>query len=297
MSWVLLLAGLQSDRPVIDEKAILRWIETLSSEDIDQRSEASRRLLEFGEPALPYLTEALEHQDPEVRERCRATIRHYEFEPGARGLARVGVDVPELRPDPERMREYESLAEAGKLSELLEKDHFWIPYAIHGLLSDRRLVAKGSVQLIHEIVKKRAISDVSGDIVSTGNFRDYRSAGSRAAQYAIWAQWWFRASSRRTVAEWEMGPSAAAENWMDILNTMRGGRFEDTSTVEHHILQRVKAMGSSAYPCLIRYVDYEDAAISQSTLNVLKTLTGREAKPGSRAEVKADWEAWLKTHR
>lgn len=76
-----------------------------------------------------------------------------------------------------------------------------------------------------------------------------------------------------------------------------GGGFDDLSRPEGRAFRKVKAMGSAAYPRLIRYVDNEDTMVGMAAVLVLNMLTARQEplpKPATQHKIKADWEAWLK---
>jgi hypothetical protein len=206
MLLLLALLALQEECPPTQEEAIRAWIEELGADDIDRRSEASRRLQAVGESVVPYLTEALASPDAEVRARCSTLISGFEWEPGARDLAGVGVEVPELKIPPERKREYEALAKAGKIDEIVKQDAYWLTCAFDGILSDRKVVAAASLRVIHGIIQKRAIPNVASDLASEPNLAAYRPAELRVEEYIYWAQWWFTVSARNMVAGWEEEP-------------------------------------------------------------------------------------------
>jgi hypothetical protein len=289
---------LQTADPVPE---IRRWIDALGSDDVDVRDRAFRSLQEKGESALPLIREALAVSDPEVRARCRALIRGIEFEPGARELAGVGVIVPDVRADPERMKEYERLVAAGKIDAILKEDHAWLTCAIAGLLSDRQPVAFGSLRVLRGIHSRRKIQDVGSGLADGLNLRAFRSAESRADEYAGWSQWWFTKAARDQVAGWERLPDPAVENWEETLRTLRGGAgFEDPTTAQHGLFRRVKGMGKAAYPFLIRSIDHEDGAIGNTAVEVLNKLTGMRSAGvtgETKGRVKEDWERWLNTEK
>jgi len=76
-----------------------------------------------------------------------------------------------------------------------------------------------------------------------------------------------------------------------------GGNFDDLSRPEGVAFYRVKAMGKAAYPRLVGYIDNEDIGIGRAAVQVLKTLTGRDSRmpnETNHAQVKEEWEKWLK---
>lgn len=92
----------------------------------------------------------------------------------------------------------------------------------------------------------------------------------------------------------------ARVNWDELMKILRpGGGFDDPSRPEGQAFARVKAMGKGAYPYLLRYLDHEELPLAVAAARVLNELTGRhQPLPtlATRAQVKADWEAWIKAN-
>lgn len=92
----------------------------------------------------------------------------------------------------------------------------------------------------------------------------------------------------------------ARVNWDELMKALRpGGGFEDPGRPEGQAFARVKAMGKGAYPYLLRYLDHEELPLAVAAARVLNELTGRQQPlptPATRAQVKADWEAWIKAN-
>lgn len=88
-------------------------------------------------------------------------------------------------------------------------------------------------------------------------------------------------------------------NWDQLLVALRpGGGFDDPGRPEGAAFKMVKDMGKAAYPHLIRYIDHEDMMIGRAAVTVLGELTGKKGtlpNEATKAKIKTEWEAWLKT--
>jgi hypothetical protein len=139
----------------------------------------------------------------------------------------------------------------------------------------------------------------------------------RSGEYTYWAQWWFTKSARDAVADWKAGagatggggdspaPSVAAGNpatepWEQTLRNCRSGGFSNSNNPEYYEFQKIKAMGKSAYPHLIRFIDNEDTSLGTTAVLILKELSGRSeatsrVTEANKAKIKEDWEGWLRS--
>ena len=280
------------------EKVIREWISLLSSADVRRREEATNKLRGAGDAARPHLIKAMESADSEVRERCRALMALHEMEPGARKLVALGVDVPVMNCRPELKKEYEGVAAAGKVEELLKKDYQWVIYAIDGLLSEDRKVVEGSLRLMHAMIRKRRIPGVMSELVKTGELQSFRAAQTRADEYTYWAQWWYTMSARNQAAEWENGPMADTENWDEALSLLGGGWKDGEPKLR---FEKIKAYEKAAYPHLLGFIHDQDLEQANTAVKVLRALTGRDGKDPVTKEnvvaVRAEWKGWLDSRK
>jgi len=93
-------------------------------------------------------------------------------------------------------------------------------------------------------------------------------------------------------------PSKAS--WDDIMKNLRpGGGFDDPTRPEGQTFAMVKNMGKGAYPYILRYFDHEELPMAVAAHRVLNELTG-QGKPNltlaNKAQLKADWEAYIKAN-
>jgi hypothetical protein len=94
---------------------------------------------------------------------------------------------------------------------------------------------------------------------------------------------------------------AKVADWDNIMSYLRtGGALDDPDRGEGFYFARIKKMGSAAYPYLIKYIEHEELPMARAAVTVLNALTGQN-KPipnatSSRAQVKAEWEAWVKAN-
>jgi hypothetical protein len=287
-----------------DSGPLQGWIEKLAADRIEDRDLASKKLLELGDSAIPLLKKALEGPDPERRARCRDILARMEFartkvEAGARVLAGVGIDVPDVGPDPRLKKEFENLLGQGKRSDIVDKDYTWLPCAIDGILSDEKAVAEGSLLALHEIIKKRGVPAEGSDLVRKPNLKEYFFAERRAEEYVYWAQWWFTMSARDLVRGWDRPGSADVTDWVRALEILRSGNGEgDPDSPEARIFKKVQSMGKRAYPSLVRFIDDEDPALRGTAQRLLHELSGRPSKElteKNKADLRKEWEAWLES--
>jgi hypothetical protein len=238
------------------------------------------------------------------------------FKPGARALAGVGKDVPDMRCNPDSKQTYEGMVSGGKVADVVAQDHSWITYIIDGLLSDNEAVAKGSMEAMHQIIKKRSLDARMSDLAKNPIIGGFNMPEMRSGEYTYWAQWWFTKSARDAVAGWAEGGTpaaggdpaaprvapgnAATEPWEQTLRNCRSGGFHNSSNPEFYEFQKIKSMGKAAYPHLIRFIDHEDTSLGTTAVLILKELSGRSEQPhrvteGNKAKLKEDWEGWLKS--
>jgi len=238
------------------------------------------------------------------------------FKPGARAMAGVGKDVPDMRCSPDAKQTYEGMVTGGKVAEVVGQDFTWITYIIDGLLSDNEAVAKGSMEALHQIIVKRKLDARMSDLAKNSVIGGFNMPEMRSGEYTYWAQWWFTKSARDAVADWREGAgggataggdpaaprvapgNAATEQWRDTLMKCRSGGFANSSNPEYYEFQRIKSMGKSAYPHLIGFID--DDELGTTAVLILKELSGRSdatsrVTPANKAKVKEDWEGWLRS--
>jgi hypothetical protein len=238
------------------------------------------------------------------------------FKPGARGLAGVGKDVPDMRCAPDAKQTYEGLVSSGKVAEVVNQDYTWVTFVIDGLLSDNEAVAKGSMDAMHQIIVKRKLDARMSDLAKNPIIGGFNMPEMRSGEYTYWAQWWFTKSARDAVADWAASaggttggggdPStprvaagnAATEPWEETLKKCRSGGFTNSSNPEYYEYQKIKGMGKSAYPHLISFIDNDE--LGTTAVLILKELSGRSeaasrVTPANKAKIKEDWEGWLKS--
>jgi hypothetical protein len=239
------------------------------------------------------------------------------FRPGARGMIDKATTptMPNLTQDGRTA--YESLV-SSKVADVVAQDFSWITYVIDGMLSDNETVAKGSMEAMHHIIKKHKLDSSQSDLGKNPNIGGFNMPEMRSGEYTYWAQWYFTVSARNAVASWasESGGSAssgggdspaprvaagnpATEAWEETLRKCRSGGFTNSSNPEYYEFQRIKGMGKSAYPHLVRFIDHEDTSLGTAAVLILKELSGRSEQPSrvteaNKAKIKEEWEGWLK---
>jgi hypothetical protein len=238
------------------------------------------------------------------------------FQPGARAMAGVGKDVPDMRCKPDAKQTFEGMVSGGKVAEVVGQDHIWITYVIDGLLSDNEAVVKGSMEALHQIIVKRKLDARMSDLAKGPIIGGFNMPEMRSGEYTYWAQWWFTKSARDAVASWAeaaggtgggdaAAPRVAATNpatepWEQTLRNCQSGGFTNSNTPEYFEFQKIKAMGKAAYPHLIRFIDNEDTTLGTTAVLILKELSGRSdatgrVTPANKSKIKEDWEGWLRS--
>jgi hypothetical protein len=239
------------------------------------------------------------------------------FKPGARAMAGVGKDVPDMRCNPDTKQTFEGMVTGGKVADVVGQDHVWITYIIDGLLSDNEAVAKGSMDALHQIIVKRKLDARMSDLAKNSVIGGFNMPEMRSGEYTYWAQWWFTKSARDAVADWGAAAggssggggdpavprvaagNAATEQWEQTLRKCQSGGFSNSNMPEWVEFQRIKGMGKSAYPHLIAFIDNEDTTLGTTAVLILKELSGRSDAPGrvtqaNKSKIKEDWEGWMK---
>jgi hypothetical protein len=237
------------------------------------------------------------------------------FKPGARGLAGVGKDVPDMRCNPDAKQTFEGMVTGGKIAEVVNQDYTWVTYVIDALLSDNEAVARGAMDAMHQIIVKRKLDARMSDLAKNPIIGGFNMPEMRSGEYTYWAQWWFTKSARDAVADWaasaggsvgggdpatpRVAPgNAATEQWEETLKKCRSGGFSNSSNPEYYEFQKIKGMGKAAYPFLVSFIDNDE--LGTTAVLILKELSGRSdapsrVTPANKATIKADWEGWLKS--
>ncbi|MBV8879317.1 MAG: hypothetical protein JO332_05110, partial [Planctomycetaceae bacterium] len=237
------------------------------------------------------------------------------FKPGARAMAGVGKDVPDMKCNPETKQTFEGLVSGGKVSEVVGQDYTWITYIIDGLLSDNEAVVKATCEALHKIIVKRKLDASQSDLGKQSTMGGINMPELRGGEYTYWAQWWLMLPNRNAIATWAeqagADPSSskpggstvignpASEDWAKTLAECRSGGFANQNNPEYYHFQRVKSMGKSAYPKLVEFIDNEDSTIGRAAVLLLIELTGRSDAPSrvndaNKAQIKADWAEYIK---
>lgn len=276
----------QSAPPTEKELGVL--VRQLNSEDPQVRDKALQKLEAAGDLAVPFLREGARTGEAETQARCRELLQRLEVEPGARNRM-DWTTCPELIKDKENRKRYEELLTEGRTAELLKEDYRWLLTAVDGLLSDRRPVVEGSMRLLHEIIRRRALDAVkSSDLATKPQLGNFRKAEVRIDEYVFWTQWWFTVSARNIVAAWEK--AGTAEGCKALL----GGRDPEAA------LATLRSAGPAAWPTLASLITTVDLATSRAAVAALKALTGRaSAEPDDKSvpSIREDWEKWIRDRR
>lgn len=93
---------------------------------------------------------------------------------------------------------------------------------------------------------------------------------------------------------------AKRADWDSIMTYLRsGGAFDDPERAEGIMFARVKKMGKAAYPYILKYIDHEELTMARAAVSVLDALTGRKSPfltAANRAQIKKDWEEWIRAN-
>jgi hypothetical protein len=93
---------------------------------------------------------------------------------------------------------------------------------------------------------------------------------------------------------------AKLADWDHIMSYLRtGGAYDDPERAEGIMFQKVKKMGKAAYPYVLKYLDHEELTMAKSAANLLNALTGQNKalpNPTNRAQIKAEWDTWIKAN-
>jgi predicted Zn finger-like uncharacterized protein len=223
------------------------------------------------------------------------------FEAGA--LKWVKGDMPELGIDSSVNGEFEKLAAAGNVAELVQNDHKWLPYIINGFLSENEAVARGAFQAMAAVCDKHKISTESGK--NPVNLELFNSAQWRGGEFMHWSDWWPRNKGELTARGGKgadvvrvVGEDPARAKWDEIMQALRpGGGYDDIKRPEGFAFQKVKNMGPGAYPYIVKYIDHEDIALARAAVAVLNELTNQKRplpNEQNKAALKAEWESYIK---
>jgi len=185
----------------------------------------------------------------------------------------------------------------------VKDDSKYVPCIIDGLLSDDEKVARSAYQALHNICAKRNISSKEDRFQNPIKFENFNSVYVRGGEYNCWSEWWSKAQNHTAVRLWAEAPHAGSReadgaDWDDMMSCLRpGSGFHDPGRAEGIVFQKIRRMGTAAYPYLVHYIDHEDLAVGKAAVLVLNALTGQQRpllNASNRTQLKAEWESWLK---
>ncbi len=240
------------------------------------------------------------------------------FEKGAKSQAeKIGRGLRPVAVDEGVNREYEGMAEQGKVAEIVKNDSRWMAYVINGIISDNEKVSRYSYQALHDICEKHKDTLFTDKNQNPIMLENVNSAYVRGTEYNFWSEWWEKSRNQQAVREWGGGggggtaagnapgyafvaDNPANVDWERIMKDLRSGcGYEDTSRPEGFSFQRVKAMGKGAYPFLVRYIDNEDILLGRAAVSALNNLTGRTTPiptEANKVQIKSEWDNWVKSN-
>ena len=225
------------------------------------------------------------------------------FEPGA---AKQATRADDLTVDEAVFKEYEALASAGKIREILDNDAKWTPHIIKGMISDHEGIARTSFQAMADFCVKHKISTSEEGFKNPVKMELVNSAYYRGHEYAFWTEWWSKDKNKSEVSARGgkggdresarvVGEDPARAKWDEIMGNLRagGGAFDDPKRPEGMAFAKVQNMGAGAYPYLIKYIDNEDILLAKAACRVLNMLVGKDVPMPSEAtkgQIKTQWE-------
>lgn len=275
-----------------------------------EQAAANRRLeKQWEEEAARQAAEAARKgEKPQPGQITRKTSGEYDipasFEPGARKVAERQVkELVTLPLEANLKKEYESLAAAGHVDDIVKDDAKWMGYIIDALLSDDEKIARTTYQALHRICDARKISSKEDRMENPIKLENFNSSYVRGGEYVFWTEWW--AKNRENIKTWATGPQIVGENpdfvkWDDLVKDLRSGGYDDPNHPGGRAVQRIKLMGKPAWPHLIKYIDHEDIMIGRAVVTVLNELTAQNRplpNETTKAHLKSEWESWLKKNQ
>lgn len=223
------------------------------------------------------------------------------FEPGA--MKFIQGQLVDLGATDALTKEYEAMASAGRVNDIVNDEKKWAAYLLNGMLNDSEPIARSSFQAMRSICDKLKVSTEGGGSHPV-NIELFNSAQWRGGQYQQWVAWIpknIMARGAEPGAAPGAAPQFAAENpdkvnWDDIMKDLRaGGALDKVDRPEGRAYARVQAMGKSAYPKLIGYIGHEELPLAKAAVTVLNSLTGRQGtipNATNKDQIKSEWEAW-----
>jgi hypothetical protein len=226
------------------------------------------------------------------------------FEPGGRKLAEKHVKgtIQEIKIDSALKKEYETLASAGRVDDIVKDDSKWMACVIDALISDDEKTCRASFQALSSICVKHKISSKEDRFDNPVKLDFVNSSYYRGGDYNFWSDWWNKAQNQTAVRQWATGAETVGEipqlvKWDELVKDLRAGGYDDPDHPGGRAVARIKLMGKEAYPYLIKYIDHEDIMIGKAIVTVLNQITSSQRPApteANKAQMKAEWEAWLK---
>ncbi len=224
------------------------------------------------------------------------------FEPGAGKLVNE-LDIFKL--DDALRKEYEGLASAGRVADIVKDDHKWMPYIISSLLTDDEKVARSTFQALHDICAKHNISSAKEEqrFVNPIKLEYFNSSHYRSGEYGFWSEWWSKPNNQAAVQQWATGATLVGEDpdrvkWDEIIKDLKsGGGYDEPDRPAGRAYHRIKLMGPKAYPHLVKYIDNEDIMVGRAVVALFNYIFKKDSPlptESNKAQIKAEWENRIK---
>lgn len=229
------------------------------------------------------------------------------FEPGGRKLAEKHVKgtLQEVKVEPDLLKEYEGLASAGRVDDIVKDDSKFMACVIASLINDDEKICRTSFQALSAICTKHKISSKEDRFENPVKLDFVNSSYYRGGDYNFWSDWWNRPQNQAAVKQWATGAETVGEipemvKWDELVRDLRAGGYDDPNHPGGRALARLKLMGKGAYPYLIKQIDNEDIMIGKAVVTVLNQLTSQQRPlptTDNKSQIKAEWETWLKKNQ
>ncbi len=278
--------------------------------DAAEKNEANRRIEKElqAEEDRKAAEAAARGEKPKPGQLARKSTGEYDippaFESGAQKVAEKHSKgtFQDVQVDPNLKKEYEGLASAGRVDDIVKEDSKWMACIISSLLSDDEKICRATFRALAGICDKHKISSKEERFENPVKLEFFNSAYIRGGDYLFWSEWWGKDQNKAAVRQWGTGVEVSGEDprsvkWDDLVKDLRAGGYDDPDHPGGRAVARIKLMGKDAYPHLVKYIDHEDIMIGKAIVAVLNDLT-KQQRPipteATKAQLKAEWESWVK---
>lgn len=217
------------------------------------------------------------------------------FKGGARNFS-MPPKGKEFEIDENAAKEVDRLLKQGSAQTIFDKHYDWMPIILDRILSEDETMARTALQVMDLVCEKYRIKDESTDQIYKFDWAFFNEPKTRAGVYDMFCSWfknnkWAMDEVRAGRDPGEIREAAVDpkdvnwDEWMkDLKYFSSAGYLSDDYDYKEDSpgypkWKMLRAMGSSAYPYLAKYIDNENVQWGKAAVVCLRLLSGKKDLP------------------